>query len=541
MVTPLFEGNDWDYATLDRTLKVIEEIALQDLGLTVYPNQFEIVNAEQMLDAYASIGMPIFYRHWSYGKRFVREERLYRKGLQGLAYELVINSDPCVVYIMEGNSMALQAIVMAHAAFGHNHFFKNNYLFKLWTDADAILGYLKFARDFVSLCEEKYGIEAVEEILDAAHALADQGVFRYKRPAKVDLRQERKRREQERKEHEETTFRDIWRTIPKGNREVELSPEERKRRRRREELKLPEENLLYFIEKYSPILEEWQRELVRIVRNIAQYFYPQKQTKMLNEGCATFVHYYILEQMHKKGFITDGTWLEILHSHTNVIFQPDFDETRKISGKDPKTGEPIIREVPLYRGINPYALGFAMMQDIVRIATEPTAEDREWFGDKQFVGCGDWRFVLKNAWENYRDESFIMQFLSPTLIRKFKLFSILDDEEEDSGNLIVRAIHNEEGYRIIRDTLSAMYDIGVHDPEIQVANVDLRGDRTLHLRHRVSNRRYLEEVPRNATMAYIRRLWGHNVVLTGVDRESERRLYELDYAQDIAEDDEDEE
>ncbi len=110
-----------------------------------------------MLDAYASIGLPLMYRHWSFGKRFAYHETLYRKGLAGLAYEIVINSHPVICYIMEENSMTMQTLVMAHAAFGHNHFFKNNYLFRQWTDANGILDYLSFARDYVAKCEERHG------------------------------------------------------------------------------------------------------------------------------------------------------------------------------------------------------------------------------------------------------------------------------------------------------------------------------------------------------------------------------------------------
>ena len=141
--------------------------------------QIEVITSEQMLDAYASVGLPLMYRHWSFGKRFAYHETLYRKGLQGLAYEIVINSNPCICYIMEENSMTMQTLVLAHAAFGHNHFFKNNYLFRQWTDAGGILDYLAFARDYVTKCEEKYGLDAVERVLDAAHALKEHGVNRY--------------------------------------------------------------------------------------------------------------------------------------------------------------------------------------------------------------------------------------------------------------------------------------------------------------------------------------------------------------------------
>ena len=115
-----------------------------------------------MLDAYSSVGMPLMYAHWSYGKRFVRDEVLYRKGYQALAYEIVINSNPCISYCMEEKTMAMQTVVIAHAAFGHNHFFKNNYLFQQWTDAGGILDYLDFAKRYVAGCEELHGVEVVE-------------------------------------------------------------------------------------------------------------------------------------------------------------------------------------------------------------------------------------------------------------------------------------------------------------------------------------------------------------------------------------------
>ena len=139
--------------------------------MDTYPNQIEVIASEQMLDAYASVGLPISYTHWSYGKEFIRNEEAYRRGMRGLAYELVINSDPCIAYLMEDNSMPMQALVIAHACYGHNSFFKGNYLFKQWTSADAIVDYMVFARKYIFECEQKYGIDRVEETLDACHAL----------------------------------------------------------------------------------------------------------------------------------------------------------------------------------------------------------------------------------------------------------------------------------------------------------------------------------------------------------------------------------
>src|SRR5471030_2251955 len=344
----LFDSADWNFATIQRINDAVEEIAVKELGLDVYPNQIEMIGTEQMLDAYSSIGMPLFYKHWSFGKQFARNEVLYRAGMQGLAYEIVINSNPVISYIMEENTATMQALVIAHAAYGHNHFFKNNYVFKQWTDADGILDYLDFAKSYVAQCEERHGRLAVEQTLDAAHALMSHGIDRYPGKKKLDLRTEEKRAG-ERRAHEEGAFNDLWRTVPTGPvKSAELLSSER----RRNLLGLPQENLLYFLEKTAPRLQLWQRELLRIVRHIAQYFYPQGQTKVMNEGTATYVHYRIMTRLHEQGRISDGNFLEFLQSHTNVVFQPEFDDQR-------------------FSGFNPYVLGFAIMQDIERIVTEP--------------------------------------------------------------------------------------------------------------------------------------------------------------------------
>ena len=212
----LFEGADWDFATVAAYPSMPARRSRgRELGLDIYPNQIEVITAEQMLDAYSSVGMPLFYKHWSFGKHFAHHEAFYRKGLMGLAYEIVINSSPCISYLMEENTATMQTLVIAHAAFGHNHFFKNNYLFKQWTDADGILDYLDFAKSYVAQCEERHGRLAVEQTLDAAHALMSHGIDRYPGKKKLDLRDEEKRAG-ERRLHEESAFNDLWRTVPTG-------------------------------------------------------------------------------------------------------------------------------------------------------------------------------------------------------------------------------------------------------------------------------------------------------------------------------------
>jgi stage V sporulation protein R len=487
----LFIGADWDFQILERIHDACEDIAQSELGLNVYPNQIEVITAEQMLDAYSSAGMPLFYKHWSFGKHFAFHEASYRKGLIGLAYEIVINSSPCISYLMEGNTATMQALVIAHAAFGHNHFFKNNYLFRQWTDADSILDYLDFAKSYVAQCEERHGRLAVEQTLDAAHALMSHGIDRYPGKKKPDLRTEEKRAVQ-RRLHEESAFNDLWRTVPIG---PAKSNAVHNVERRRKLLGLPQENLLYFLEKSAPRLAQWQRQLLRIVRHIAQYFYPQSQTKVMNEGTATYVHYRIMNRLYEQGRISDGNFLEFLQSHTNVVFQPDFDH-------------------PGYSGFNPYALGFAMMRDIERIVTEPEDEDREWFPD--IAGTGDVMGVLRNVWANYRDESFIGQFLSPRLMRNFRLFHLHDDPEIQAG-IRVDAIHNERGYRRLRRQFARQYDVGFTDANIEVVDVDLAGDRRLMLRHHVVSGQQLNETDARRVLQHLADLWSYDVSLVEVD------------------------
>ena len=497
----LFDTGEWTFDSLRRTYDAIQEIAIGEMGLDPYPNQIELISSEQMLDATSSIGMPIFYHHWSFGKSFARQETMYRKGYTGLAYEIVINSNPCISYIMEENTMTMQALVIAHAAFGHNHFFKNNYLFKEQTDAAGILDYLNFAKSYVARCEERHGIAAVERILDAAHALMDQGVNRYGRRGRASLSQELARAEA-RIAHAEESFNDLWRTVPgAGGKRPAKSQKESIADDR---LGLPEENILYFLEKFSPKLRDWERELLRIVRNIAQYFYPQRLTKVMNEGCATYVHYKIMNRLYDKGLIGDGAILEFLHSHSSVVFQPDFDD-------------------PRYSGINPYALGFEMMCDIERIATEPTEEDRVF--SPEIAGCGDVMGALKEVWANFRDDSFIAQHLSPHLMRKMRMFALSDRAAAPTYE--IAAIHDERGYRKVRRALARQYDPGLRDPNIQVTGADLAGDRRLTLTHTLNDDVPLAERDTLAVMGHVADLWGFDVELRGIGAdEAQRYRYE---------------
>ena len=244
------------------------------------------------------------------------------------------------------------------------------------------------------------------------------------------------------------------------------------------------------------MLTPWQREIIRIVRKMAQYFYPQRQTKVMNEGWACLWHYTLLNDLYDQGKVTDGFMLEFLQNHSQVIYQPPF-------------------TAPFYSGMNPYALGFNMFQDIRRICENPDDEDREWFPD---IAGSDWLSTVKFAMESFKDESFIQQFLSPRLIRYFKFFQIADDDRNDYVE--VGAIHNEQGYRKVRDALAEQYNLSIQEPNIQVVNANVHGDRTLTLRHQRNSGRPLDENSAREVLRHLHRLWKFEVRLESVEHGS---------------------
>lgn len=492
-------SEQWTHEKINKTMEVLEQINKECFQLDIFPNQIEIINAEQMIDAYSSGAMPVMYPHWSFGGEFLKYWNHYKRGYSGLAYEVVINTNPSIAYLMEENTMLTQALVMAHACFGHNTFFKNNYLFKQWTDPSSIIDYLIFAKNYIKECEEKYGQQRVEQFLDSAHAIQAYGVDRYKRPqkkTKIEKEEERKARESFR----QSKVNELWSTIPntrdsklksalKGILNEYLEAELQTLKRFPEE---PEENILYFIEKNAPKLSTWERELIRIVRKIAQYFYPAYNTQLINEGCATFWHYQFIKEMEARGHISEGAMLEFLDLHTAVAFQ--------------RANQP---------GFNVYALGFAIFMDIKRVSTEPTPEDREWFSGQEWVGRGDWVATIKEAVASYKSESFIHQFLSPKVMRDFAMFSVNDDEKKDYYE--VKAIQDEAGYRKIRNDLAKKFEISSFIPSIEVDYVDIWDTRTMFLKHNVFEGRMLHPQSAIDTMGHVAALWGYDVVLHSVD------------------------
>lgn len=489
------EGNEWNFELLEAYDNEISRIAKQ-YKLDTYPNQIEVITTEQMMDAYSSVGMPVNYNHWSFGKQFIATEQGYKRGQMGLAYELVINSNPCISYFMEENTMTMQALVMAHACYGHNSFFKGNHMFKTWTDADNIIDYLVYAKKYMADMEEKHGTAEVEALLDSCHALMNYAVDRYKGPAEITKADIIKRQQANEKFLRENFNEVMNKTVPTNDNDKAQTEQTRHYPSE------PEENILGFIRDNAPLLEPWQRDTIDIVCNLAQYFYPQRQTQVMNEGWATFWHHTILNTMYDEDLVSDGFMLEFLKSHSGVVFQPDFDS-------------------PYYSGLNPYYLGFNMMQDIRRICENPTDEDKEWF--PQIAGS-DWLETLHHAMQNYKDESFVNQFLSPRLIREMRLFHIHDDDSRPT--IKVKAIHDDEGYGDVRTALANQYNLSMREPNIEVYDVDVRGDRSLTLRHTQNQRHPMHQESAKEVLKHIHRLWGFDVRLLSYDDDKITEHYE---------------
>jgi stage V sporulation protein R len=423
--------------------------------------------------------LPVGYPHWSYGKEFIRNEQAYRRGMQGLAYEIVINSNPCIAYLMEENTMATQALVIAHASYGHNSFFKGNHLFRQWTSADAILDYLVFARRYVMECEERHGATAVEEVLDACHALMPHGVDRYRRPAALTLKARRhgSRSAKPTASGSSTTC---------GARFRNRRPVERPRGARGSRRPAGKYPLLH-------------REILAEARALAA----RAGAHRAEAGPI------LLSASPDQG--DERRLGDVLALHDPQSVAREGVGRRRLHARIPE--EPHQRRCPAgfrFEGLQRAQSVRAGVRDVPRFKAHlrgADAEDREWF--PQLVGT-DWKATLDFAMRNFKDESFIAQYLSPRLIREFHLFAVADHVAEDT--LHVDCIHDERGYRRVRKLLAQQHAQELRVPDVQVVRYDRDGDRSLTLRHIRRRGRPLTEATAEVVL-HLRRLWGFAVRL----------------------------
>ena len=302
--------SDWTVADLQKWDDKICRVG-EDLGLDWFPIDYEIIDYAEMLGAMAYTGLPTHYRHWSYGKEYERTHTLYNMGQTGLPYEMIINSNPSIAYLMRENALYIHILTMAHCV-GHSDFFKQNRMFA-HTDPDNIIGSFKSAAKYVrQLIEDpSIGIDKVENILDAAHSIKYQvprypGI-KYKTRAEIIESEKDKMMED-----------------PNYNPNLSKVPIR------------PEYNLLRFIAEHSKNLEEWERNLILIVEESSKYFIPQALTKVMNEGWACTIHQKIINELN----LPDSLYLPFIKLHNQVI--------------RPHLGQ-----------INPYHLGYTLFQKII--------------------------------------------------------------------------------------------------------------------------------------------------------------------------------
>ncbi|WP_291632799.1 SpoVR family protein [Clostridium sp.] len=433
---------------MEYTLKDLEnwnekiEDIVKKKGLNFYPQEFEIIGYKDMLGYESYIGMPSMYPHWSFGKSYEKNSTVYKYNLSGLPYEMVINSDPCIAYLMKDNTLLLQILTIAHV-YGHNDFFKNNRLFKDGTRAASTVEMFKFHADMVRsyINDPSIGYEKVERLLDAAHAIKFQTsrVIGEKRIPEEVLKQRLLDDYKNNNEVHDSLDAYVKLEFP----EINKIPIE------------PEEDIIYFIIKHGDI-EEWEKSLLEIVRKETAYFMPQIETKIMNEGWASFWHYNILKELD----LPTSLHLEFIKRHNDVI-------------------------APGYGSINPYFVGFKIFEDILK----------KYGKDKIF-----------EVREIERDESFLRKYLTEELCEDLNLFEYAAQD----GNYVVKEVADDNGFKSIRNTLASSCGVG-SIPLIRVAEMSQK-DKTLILEH-VFDGRELNIAYAEATLKYIYNLWGHKVIL----------------------------
>lgn len=485
---------------LDLADRVIAIIAHEKYGLKTSPNRIEIVRADQMLDAYVK-PVPGGLHHWSYGRRRMQEEQQYDAS-KHLAYEIIINSNPALAYCMDTNTPVMQMLVFAHASYGHNAFYRNNFLFEDFSDPDAIMYVNGRLAELVDACEEKYGIDDVERVLDFCHAMRFMDTSD-RLPPKVLTKKEK---EQKKAEAEKRALMDTsWRSVFKEHADPDaekakldglLSHPAKGRR-----------NILRYIADHVPHIPDWKRQIMHMSSMINQHFIPNMRTKVANEGFACITHYQILETLFDIGLIDASMHGEFRMSHAGVTYQPPGSRIVK----DPNTGEE--KEVFIGSEINIYALGFAIYEDVKRICNEPTDEDREWF--PHFAGKGNWEDMALHMMESCDDETLVEQYMSPTVMRKFKYFMLEGKLENEF--LEVKAIHADDGFKKIRRQLAADYRMSDKIPKISLADHQEETDRCLVLRHDVINGQMLEPKSLQQILEMIHYQTKHPVVVESVN------------------------
>lgn len=461
-------------------------------NLDFYDTVFELIEFDELNEAAAYTGFPTRYRHWRFGMEYESLSKGYQWGLQKI-YEMVINNDPSYAYLMNCNNIVDQKLVIAHV-YGHVDFFKNNLWFAHTNR--KMMDQIANHATRISRYADKHGEKTVEEFLDWCLSIENL----------IDPHSVQIQRHDNKPDSHLGAEEDEEQTVPKLKSKAYMDEfinpaefiEEQKQKLDREQIKSkkipedPERDILLFLVDYAD-LENWQRDILSIVRKESYYFSPQAMTKIMNEGWASFWHSKIMSE-------------KVVDASEVVDYADHFSGTLATSpGR-----------------INPYKLGYELLKDI---------EDR-WdkgkFG-KEYEDCDDYpaleewdknlelgREKIFDVRKLYNDVTFIDEFLTPEFVQRHKMFTYEYNRRTGMYEIADRSFEE-----IKQKLLFSLTNMG--QPIILVTDANYKNRGELYLTHQhegidLDLRAALD------TLRNIQRIWGRPVVLETIENKNEKRF-----------------
>lgn len=474
---------------LRRLMKIekrIQEIITNDLGLDYCPIEFDIVPAQKMLELMA-YNIPTNISNWKRGRDYERQRTIYENAAGGLPYEVVINADPAKAYLMRDNKFAVQCLVMAHV-YGHVAFFTMNKYFR--KSRKDIVGIMYEASKRFLKYEHRFGIDEVEKTVDAGHALQlHSSPF-----VSNETNNEKRRRifEQEKKKIHARggLFNDI--TGTKGieiNEDIELFNQKLWRSLKLKTPVEPTDDLLGYIIDNSVVLEDWQRDILEVLRMEGQYYWPIIKTKYMNEGFATYIHEKVMNVLFKEGLLKAA-------EHADYNYSNSLVKATNLSG------------------LNPYLVGSGMWKDIEE-RWDKGMHGEEWENCINFKEKEEWDTKESKGWdeckyvmETYMDWFFIQDFLTPELIKELKIYVF---EAKDQGKYIDYVITKDTAKEIKDKLVRAFAHTTI--PKIEIVNGNYNDSGCLAILHKWDGVD-LDKTFATETMKHLLCIWGRKVILS---------------------------
>lgn len=476
---------------LQRLAKIeerVKEIVIDELGLKVYDIHFDICEAQKMIEIMA-YKIPTNISNWKHGRDLEKLRTIYENQGNSLPYEVVINSDPSRAYLMASNTFAVQCLVMSHV-YGHCSIFAENQYFK--DSRQDIVGVMAEATRRFNDYEKKYGIDEVESIVDAGHA-----VQLHSSPFDIETEDEKRERlfEQIRssimsKQQTKSEYSDMFPKQDINNIETNMNMILQKVKRN---LKLktpvePTKDLLRYVIDNSRILEDWQKDILEMLRIEGQYFWPMMKTHHLNEGWAVHVHQKVMRQLFKEGLLDDSEHAQYNYSNSLVKAENPY-------------------------SMNPYLIGSKIWEDIEE-RWDKGRHGKEWEECTNVKMKEEWDTKEGKGWEKcksvmrvYTDWMFMQNFLTTELVRDLKLYIYLKQETPYSEDYVISDAEAKD----IRDIIVMRFSFGFV-PDIDVVDGNYNNKGELYLMHNWAglglDKKYAQE-----TCKHICRLWGEKVHL----------------------------